>query len=78
MMPRLQRRTTIRRKFLRTGFSPGADMSGMFPPTTYDYFPEGLPSCPVTQASRYTMDVYKQRVLNGAEKDGAHMHWRAP
>jgi len=38
-------------------------LSEMEPPTTYDYFPQGLPDCPVS-GSDYEMDIDSHRVYS--------------
>ena len=41
--------------YFNTGSWPSYAIQEMIPPTSYDYFPDGLPSCPVTP-QRYYLD----------------------
>ena len=51
----------IERYYIDIGSWPSTDLSEMVPPTTYDYFPDGLPTCPV-DGSSYTMSTTTHRI----------------
>lgn len=65
--------TQIERYYFNTGSWPSADLNEMLPPTTYDYFPDGLPTCPVTPAETYNMSTTTHRVYDIVAA-GAHDH----
>ena len=44
-----------------TGAWPETDFTSMLPAVSYDYFPDGLPTCPV-DGSAYSMDATTHRV----------------
>lgn len=60
--------TQIEKYYFDTGSWPSEDLSEMVPPTTYDYFPDGLPTCPVS-GSAYEMNTTTHRVYEGANHD---------
>lgn len=51
----------VERYYVNVGTWPSADLNEMVPPTTYDYFPDGLPTNPV-DGSAYTIDGTTHRV----------------
>ena len=61
--------TQIERYYFNTGTWPSTDLSEMIPTTTYDYFPDGLPTCPVVTGA-YQMDGTTHRV----HESGTHDH----
>ncbi len=55
----------VERYFVDTGGWPANDLSDMLPtssPPVYDYFPDGLPTNPVTPATPYTLNPTTHRV----------------
>lgn len=54
--------TQIERYYFDTGSWPSQDLDEMTPPDSYDYFPDGLPTCPVTPSESYEMDSTTHRV----------------
>lgn len=60
--------SNIERYFYLTGSWPAQDLNEMLPPTTYNYFPDGLPTCPVS-GSAYEMDPTTNRVYEAAAHD---------
>jgi len=63
--------------YFNAGSWPTYDLHELLPPTSYDYFPDGLPSCPVTPSSRYSCDLYsnEHRVVDFTLEDGRHVHF---
>ena len=51
----------VERFYVDTGGWPANDLSDMVPPTSYDYFPNGLPANPLGGAA-YTVDGTSHRV----------------
>ena len=51
----------VERYNINEGSWPSADLNEMLPPTTYDYFPDGLPTNPV-DGSAYTINLTTHRV----------------
>ena len=66
--------THIEKYYFDTGTWPSQDLSEMLPPTTYDYFPDGLPTCPVTPAQSYEMNGTTHRI----EDTGTTTHDHTP
>lgn len=54
--------TQIEKYYFNTGNWPSADLNEMVPTTSYDYFPSGLPTCPVTTSETYQMNATTHRV----------------
>ena len=54
--------TQIESYYFTTGDWPSSDLNEMRPPTTYDYFPDDLPGCPVTPSESYEMDLTTHRI----------------
>jgi hypothetical protein len=52
----------VERYYVNTGNWPSSDLKDLSPPTTYDYFPLGIPVSPV-DGSVYTIDETTHRVL---------------
>ncbi len=48
--------SAVERFFVDTGSWPANDLSDMVPPTSYDYFPDGLPANPIDPSTAYTID----------------------
>ena len=65
--------TQIERYYFKEGSWPSQNLSEMVPPATYDYFPDGLPDCPVTSGEPYEMDPDTNRVKD-IEAAGVHDH----
>ena len=61
--------TAIELYYFNGGSWASQDLSEMVPTTTYDYFPDGLPPCPVSGSS-YEMDTTTHRVY----ETGTHDH----
>jgi len=53
--------TQIERYYFSTGSWPASALSEMIPTTSYDYFPDGLPTCPVTSSESYLMNTTTHR-----------------
>ena len=51
----------VERYYVNIGSWPSADLNEMVPPTTYDYFPDGLPTNPV-DGSAYAINLTTHRV----------------
>ena len=51
----------VERFYVDTGSWPAADLSNMVPPATFDYFPDGVPTDPVTGGT-YTLNTTTNRV----------------
>ena len=51
----------VERYYINIGSWPSADLNEMVPPTTYDYFPDGLPANPI-DGSAYTINGTTNRV----------------
>jgi len=58
--------------YFNTGSWPSEYMEEMIPPTSYDYFPDGLPSCKVSPGSRYSLysGELSHRVIDDELTDG--------
>jgi prepilin-type N-terminal cleavage/methylation domain-containing protein len=52
---------SVERYYVNVGTWPSNDLNEMVPPTTYDYFPDGLPTNPV-DGSAYVIDGTTHRV----------------
>lgn len=52
----------IERYYFDTGTWPSQNLTEMVPATTYDYFPDGLPTCPVTSSETYQMNATTHRI----------------
>lgn len=61
--------TQIEIYYFNEGSWPATDLDEMTPPDSYDYFPDGLPTCPVS-GSAYEMDTTTHRV----SESGTHDH----
>jgi len=63
--------------YFNTGSWPSFDLGEMLPPISYDYFPEGLPSCPVTPTSPYSCDPNDefQHHIMDIPNGGGHLHF---
>jgi len=66
--------TQIERYYFDTGSWPATALSEMIPTTSYDYFPDGLPTCPVTPAETYQRNGTTNRVHD----TGASTHDHSP
>jgi len=69
--------------YFNTGSWPDPELLNMKPPTTYQYFPDGVPDCPVTP-QQYNLDdplqpedgiIYNHRVRDSVDSDGDHDHF---
>ncbi|MCP4652265.1 MAG: prepilin-type N-terminal cleavage/methylation domain-containing protein [Candidatus Omnitrophica bacterium] len=54
--------TQLERYYFDTGSWPAAALTQMIPTTSYDYFPDGVPVCPVTTSETYQMNGTTNRV----------------
>lgn len=61
--------------YLNTGSWPSLMMEEMIPPTTYDYFPDGLSACPVSNVS-YNLNDNTHRVQEYGPSQEKHDHHR--
>ena len=65
--------TQIERYYFEEGSWPSQDLDEMTPPDSYDYFPDGLPNCPVAEhagtGGTYEMNMTTHRVYEGANHD---------
>jgi len=66
--------TQVERYYFNTGSWPSATLAEMMPTTTYDYFPSGMPSCPVTPGEVYNLDATTHRVIDTAPAATTHVH----
>ncbi|MBI2870444.1 MAG: type II secretion system protein [Candidatus Omnitrophica bacterium] len=65
--------TQIERYYFNTGSWPASNLAEMIPTTTYDYFPSGLPTCPVTTSESYRMNTTTHRTHDNSSV-GTHDH----
>ena len=61
--------TQIERYYFDTGSWPSSNLAEMIPPTSYDYFPDGAPVCPVNSTA-YNMATATHRI----HEEGTHDH----
>jgi len=66
--------TQIESYYYHTRSWPSASLVEMLPTSTYDYFPQGLPSCPVTPGSPYNMSTTTHRVFDASPGGTTHDH----
>jgi len=64
--------------YFNTGSWPSDYLDEMIPPTSYDYFPDGLPSCPITPTSRYSLGGTSRRVIDSENTEMGIRHRHEP
>jgi len=57
--------------YFNTGSWPSEELLEMRPPTTYDYFPGGIPSCPVNPVGPYRMNSTTHRINDSTHDHGS-------
>ena len=58
----------VERYYVDNGSWPSADLNEMVPPTTYDYFPNGLPTNP-TGGAAYTISTHSVPISTRTRAD---------
>lgn len=64
--------TKIEQYYFDTGEWPSTNLTEMKPPTSYDYFPDGVPVCPVTTSEIYQMNATTHRIQDSGTTTHDH------